>query len=334
MAQARIFNDDGVYHLVSRVVNREKIFGHREKEFFVDRMLAYARFCEVRLMAWCVMGNHFHILCRVERVPELTDEQLIERLRLISRLRSANLLKKELERLRTNGDTEGVERLRGRYLARMGDVSVFMKELKQCFSLWYNRRVGRRGTLWEERFKSVAVEKCERALTTVAAYIELNPLRASLVEDPKDYRHSSYGAAEGGNPEARRAVTRVYGLEGQSNWRRVGRDYRMLLFDQADEIRDEQSGELHRRGLRPEAIRKVFEEGGRLNFGQIVRCRVRYFVDGAAIGGESFLTAILRANRAKFGPDRTTPGYRLRGAEFGNLMAARGLQRDVIHPPT
>ena len=50
------------------------------------------------------------------------------------------------------------EDIRRKLLERMGDVSAYMKELKQRFSRWYNRRHDRFGTLWAERFKSVIVE--------------------------------------------------------------------------------------------------------------------------------------------------------------------------------
>ena len=73
-----------------------------------------------------------------------------------------------------------------------------MKELKERFSRWYNKHYSRRGTLWMDRFKSVAVENGV-ALRTMAAYIDLNPVRAGLVEDPKDYHWSGYGGGgEGG----------------------------------------------------------------------------------------------------------------------------------------
>ena len=77
----------------------------------------------------------------------------------------------------------------------MGDVSIFMKELKHGFSIWYNRTHGRFGTLWAERFRSVLVEGRPLALQTVAACIDLNPVRANLCQDPKDYRFCGY--AEG-----------------------------------------------------------------------------------------------------------------------------------------
>ena len=46
----------------------------------------------------------------------------------------------------------------GRYYRPLWDVSAFMKLPKQRFSQWYNRRIGRKGTPWEERFKSVWVD--------------------------------------------------------------------------------------------------------------------------------------------------------------------------------
>ena len=50
------------------------------------------------------------------------------------------------------------EDIHRKLLERVGDVSVYMKELKQRFSRWFNRRHDRFGTLWAERFKSVIVE--------------------------------------------------------------------------------------------------------------------------------------------------------------------------------
>jgi len=78
----------------------------------------------------------------------------------------------------------------------MYDLSEFMKTLKQRFSFWFNKSHERGGPLWNGRFKSVLVESpacheqdfAHNAITTMAAYIDLNPVRAGLVDDPKDYR--------------------------------------------------------------------------------------------------------------------------------------------------
>jgi hypothetical protein len=69
---------------------------------------------------------------------------------------------------------------------------IVMKEIKQTFSWYYNQRHNRRGTLWGERFKSVMVERGE-TLINCLAYIDLNPIRADIVERPEDYRWNSLG---------------------------------------------------------------------------------------------------------------------------------------------
>ena len=64
----------------------------------------------------------------------------------------------QLEHFRGQGDHAAAEELRQRYLARMWDLSAFVKVLKQRFAQWYNRRNGRDGCLWSDRLKSVLVE--------------------------------------------------------------------------------------------------------------------------------------------------------------------------------
>jgi hypothetical protein len=104
-------------------------------------------------------------------------------------------LEQELARLRQEPDgAEQTQRLLQPYRNRMFDLSVFIKELKGGFAQWYNRRHGRYGVLWADRFKSVLLEGGE-ALAAVAAYIELNPVRAGLCADPKDYRYFGYAEA-------------------------------------------------------------------------------------------------------------------------------------------
>ncbi len=85
-------------------------------------------------------------------------------------------------------------------------LSEFVKTLKQKYTQWHNRRRGRKGTLWEERFKSMMIQPAraragqwDNALLTMAAYIDLNAVRAGIVSDPKDCRHSGYGEACGGS---------------------------------------------------------------------------------------------------------------------------------------
>jgi putative transposase len=75
---------------------------------------------------------------------------------------------------------------------KLSSLSEFVKEIKQSFSRYYNKKHHRRGTLWGERFKSLIVENGE-TLINCLAYIDLNPLRAGLVDRPEDYRWNSLG---------------------------------------------------------------------------------------------------------------------------------------------
>ncbi|MBB1061946.1 transposase [Marilutibacter spongiae] len=74
--------------------------------------------------------------------------------------------------------------------ARAGDVSLVMRRVGQSYVQAFNARHGRSGTLWQGRFKSCLVDS-DRYLLTVIRYIELNPVRAAMVESPDAYRWSS-----------------------------------------------------------------------------------------------------------------------------------------------
>ena len=89
-----------------------------------------------------------------------------------------------------------VQRIHERFTCRMYDLSKFMKTLLQRFTRWHSSRAKRCGNLWEETFKSVVVEG-GLASKTIAAYIDLNPVRAGMEQDPAEYRWSSYGEGMG-----------------------------------------------------------------------------------------------------------------------------------------
>ncbi|MGA1658363.1 MAG: transposase, partial [Ilumatobacteraceae bacterium] len=93
---------------------------------------------------------------------------------------TAGKARQMLEMFAVAKDEAGAQAYLEGFTRRMGDVSEFIKLLKQRFTQWYNRRNARKGTLWEDRFKSVLVEGEGDALVTMAAYIELNPVRAGM----------------------------------------------------------------------------------------------------------------------------------------------------------
>jgi putative transposase len=69
--------------------------------------------------------------------------------------------------------------------------AAMMKSLGERYVKYVNRRYSRTGTLWEGRYRSCLVQS-ERYLMVCQRYIELNPVRAKLVNDPFHYPWSSY----------------------------------------------------------------------------------------------------------------------------------------------
>jgi len=142
-----------------------------------------------------------------------------------------------------------------------------MKTLKQRFSVWFNKSHGSYGTLWAERFKSVLVEGKGNPLQTMAAYIDLNPVRAGVVSDPKDYRFSGYGEAVAGAALAIKGLRGVWHSSfGVQDDAAALQSHRMLMYAEGG----------HDRSIPQEDVVRVLEqENAILPKSQVLRCRVR-----------------------------------------------------------
>ncbi|NPA71429.1 MAG: transposase [Gammaproteobacteria bacterium] len=77
-----------------------------------------------------------------------------------------------------------------------GAVSVLMQAIGRQYVRYFNVKYNRTGTLWEGRFKSCLIDS-EAYLFSVYRYIELNPVRAGMVDHPSDYHWSSYSVNVG-----------------------------------------------------------------------------------------------------------------------------------------
>ena len=236
-----------------------------------------------------------------------------------------------------------LKEIRGRYTRRMHDLSEFMKSLLERFTKWFNRTHSRSGTLWEDRFKSVIVESGVAA-RTMAAYIDLNPLRAGMVKDPADYRWSSYGEAVGGGKKgngkkSRAGLVRAYfsdqgmGFDAE-RWPEVSRLYRrtmgLALQKKSGKAAVEQ-GVVHPQMNTAEALEA--EDNGTvlpdLKLAAMLRCRVRYFTDGAVIGSKAFVNEAFAATRERFTERRKDGARRMKGngkAAAGVLWSVRDLR--------
>jgi len=77
-----------------------------------------------------------------------------------------------------------------------GSLSRGMQLLNGVYTQWFNRRHQRTGHLFQGRFKAILVEK-ESYLLELARYVVLNPVRAGMVQTPRDWPWSSYLATAG-----------------------------------------------------------------------------------------------------------------------------------------
>jgi REP element-mobilizing transposase RayT len=323
------------YHVMSRVVDRQMVLGDEEKEKFRKLMRAAEGFCGVHVLTYAILDNHFHILLEVPEPEAVSDEELSRRLRYLYDKDQVARIAEWIKTNREAGEDAAAEAIKERYTRRMYDLSEYVKTLKQKYTQWHNKRRGRKGTLWEERFKSVMIQpdraregQWDNALLTMAAYIDLNAVRAGIVADPKDYRYSGYGEACGGLRQAREGIAGIFANYGShdTQWEAVGGSYRKQLYDRGEKTSS-------RMGFSREVVNAVLEGEGKLTLAQALRCRVRYFSDGVALGSKAFVEDVFERNREQFGVKRKRGARPLRKTQSGELCTMRDLRMEAISPP-
>lgn len=337
-----------IYHVYSRVVDKRMVLLEAERERFRTLMRMMEKFSGCRALSYCIMSNHFHILLEVPPMAEggISDEELLMRLGAIQSEAAVAAVAKELADAREAGREELVAEIRARFTYRMHDLSEFMKTLLQRFTRWFNGTHERSGTLWEERFKSVIVES-GTAARTIAAYIDLNPVRAGMVADPADYRWSGYGEALGGGAmgngkTAREGLVRAcMGHEGvgfeAEKWPEVSGIYRrsMGLALGRKRGRAVVDGRGENPGLNTAEAMAAAENGTvlpDLSMTAMLRRRIRYFTDGAVIGSKEFVNEAFAAARERFPGKRRDGARRFKGcgaAAEGVLWSLRDLKKDM-----
>ena len=312
-------NSDYCYHVMSRTCGGDYLFGDEEKEAFRIIMRRMARFCGVEVLTYAVMSNHFHILARVpcrakflkrfdDRADEAEgagEERLMQHLSILYSKTYIDQVRRELVWMREQHMEADAEKFLLKYKRRLCNISLFTKEVKERFSRWFNKKHARRGTLWMDRFKSVLVENDE-ALKTIAAYINLNPVRAELVEDPKDYRWCGYAEAVGGSKQARRGLCRVM-EKPLDSWGENHEWYRCWLMADGRELQHNKTSDIPTNPSSPS--KKQTKKPKPQNLGQIslyqqLRSRIQYFTTGTVLGSSKFINEWFELNREKFSPHR------------------------------
>jgi REP element-mobilizing transposase RayT len=312
---------EAVYHCISRTVNGEYFFHDVAKEVLRQQLWRVAEFCGVQVVTYAILSNHFHAVIRVPRQEPVSDAELLRRYRVLYPQPTKTQVAR-LEVIQAQLAVNGPEavRWRERQLRLMGDISSCMKLLKQRFSIWYNKTHRRFGPVWSERFKSGLIGP--GLVQTMAAYLDLNAVRAGLAVDPKDYRFCGYAEAVAGHLAARQGIQSVVGA---AEWTLAQGHYREVLFGTGGSPRAGAAS------LPPAEVQRVLTQGGQLPLAEVLRCRLRFLTEGAIIGTRAFVAAQSEAYRRKTGQGgpgklHAVPAF----ADWGDLTILRRPRRPLI----
>ena len=189
------------------------------------------------------------------------------------------------------------------------------------------------------------------AAKTISAYIDLNPVRAGMVKDPANYRWRSHGEAIGGGSKGNgetaraglvRALRAHQAIKAEANLlvSGVSKEYRKLLMAGAVEKSADTVGRdgatitnTLRKGILKEQAKLERGNDGEIPFGKMLRCRVRYFTDGAVIGSRSFVDEAFLKSRERFGPKRRSGARKMNGEAgkaSGRIWSLRDLRKGVV----
>ena len=266
LARVKVEDGGAYYHLCGRTagpIGEYPLADKKTRRKIVDfiRLFAKVYCCEV--LGFCVMGNHYHLVVRMDAPRKMTRKELRERAEVLYD-----------ERVLDGWLAAAWER----FEKRIFDVSELMRSLQSKIARWYNAAHERRGRFWADRFKSVLLED-EKAVFDCLLYVELNPVRAGIVERPEAYDGSSVYYREVRDDKWMAPITTV---TGRSRRAEALRDYKSCIYYRGSVPTKDGQGAIRKRLLAEEASRGFAAEG-------LFTKRIRHFTEGVVIGSEEYI---------------------------------------------
>jgi len=269
IARLIVKEEEAVYHVMSRTALDGYVLGDVEKDFLLKHITRLAKVYFAEVLGFCIMGNHFHLLVRMETGLDKSSAEIRKRFKVYYGEDEKRELSEDL-----------IPALREKWCS----LSEFVKEIKQGFSRFYNRRHKRKGFFWSERFKSVIVDNGE-TLINCLAYIDLNPIRAGIAEKPEEYRWCTLGYhAQTNNRDRFLSLDfglREFALEGAKV--RLAH-YRRFVYEKGGLIKGMED---RSKGLDLTDVDRF-------------RYRTRYFTDSGIIGTKEFVSRVYQGFKWHF----------------------------------
>ena len=254
-----------VYHAISRTALPGLPFTAADKDHLQSLIQRFSCIYFTEILGFCLMDNHFHLLVRMFPEDHGDEASLRRRFSLAYRDTAVFSVAKIAD-----------------YRKKWSSLSEFIKDIKQTFSRYYNKKNGRKGYLWGDRFKSVIVQD-GRTLVNCLAYIDLNPVRANIVTSPEKYRWSSLGYhVQTGNREKFLSLDLGmvdWGVEAEHRMER----YREFVY----ETGALDTGKGARLDLK--VVKKERKKGYKLTAADRFGYRTRHFTDSGVIGSKEFV---------------------------------------------
>ncbi|MGF1764931.1 transposase [Aliivibrio kagoshimensis] len=177
------------YHIVSRCVRRsylcgvdavtQQSFEHR-RGWIEDKLKELSTVFCIDICAYAIMNNHYHLVLNIDGdgAKNLSEEEIVERWCALHEM--PVLIQRYMSQQHTCTATiEVCQHIIAEWRERLASISWFMKILNQTIARQANEEDGCTGHFWEGRFKSQALLD-EKALLTAMAYVDLNPIRATM----------------------------------------------------------------------------------------------------------------------------------------------------------
>ena len=214
---------DGLYHVIVRTVAGLPILDEQEKKILYSMIIRMAEFGGIRIITYCILDNHLHLIVRVPLREVVSDDEFERRVCWLYGNKKAQILFESWKMLEEKGQHRRVREEKEKLIRRMYNLSDFVKSWKEDFTQSYNRRHDqdnqfqngknpkkrRIGTVWAGRFKSILLNGKPNLTLIVALYVDLNPVRAHIhgVErDAGNYAWSGIGSALNGGKRAMEGI--------------------------------------------------------------------------------------------------------------------------------
>lgn len=165
------------YHVMTRTA-QQKFWLENEQElkaYWVDLLKFYSSIFYVEILSYTILSDHFHICLSVRR-PQFDPEDVRRR---FEACQARNRYKRPFE-----------PNMVRQYYNAFCDLSKFMHAVNWRMAIRHNRMKKTKGHFWGAPFKSKVIDS-KQYLLTVMTYIELNPVRAGMVNRAEDFPFSS-----------------------------------------------------------------------------------------------------------------------------------------------